>query len=75
MKRPWREKARVGADRWSLRRYKPKGVNRLDATKCAKCGTKVFPVFKLQAADRRASHPLAWGCSPYQRFRGPSPYC
>ena len=28
-------------------------MNRLDASKCAKCGTKVFPVFKLQTADRR----------------------
>ena len=26
-------------------------MNRLDATKCAKCGTKVFAVFKLEAAD------------------------
>jgi hypothetical protein len=66
----------VGADRCLARRYKPQGVNRLDASKCAKCGTKVFPVFKLQTADRRAhacSTPFAaqpyslWGGAPAAR--------
>ena len=34
------------------RRYKPQGINRLDATKCAKCNTKVFAVCKLEAGGR-----------------------
>ena len=39
------------------RRYKPQGVNKLDATKCAKCKTKVFAVCKLSVGNRCALVP------------------
>jgi hypothetical protein len=48
------------------RRYKPQGVNKLDATKCAKCKNKVFAVCKLEAANgrvRATSRPVRVFCA------------